>query len=172
MLKLRKKCSQLAEVLVIKAMRFFGGLAAVFILFLNLPWAAAAQGYPGYPYTIMVPEHGRAAHHRAKTSRRAAHARDRTGRNISIAHGSSGSVLPAPLPRTPLIPPEGGGAAVVRVAPQEQGPTVVPGLANPVPSLPHGPETFQDRASRCVMQQGLYGVPGGASTAYTGACLQ
>ena len=48
----------------------------------------------------------------------------------------------------------------------------MPGLANPVPNLPHGAETFQDRASRCVMQQGLYGVPGGASTQYMGACLQ
>lgn len=156
----------------VMTMRFFGGLAPVFILFLNLPSAAVAQGYPGYPYTIMAPKHGRVTHHRPKTSGWTTHTRNRASPKIFIARGSSGSVLPSRLPRTSLIPPEGGGAAVVRVVPQTDSPTAVPGLANPVPNMPHGAETFQDRASRCVMQQGLYGVPGGASTAYTGACLQ
>lgn len=157
-------------------------LAPVFILFINAPSPAAAQDYPGYPYTIMAPEHGAGAQHRGTPSRGATHSRakrvprgradDHARQHVTIARGSSGSVLPMPLPRTPLIPPEGGGMAAVGVAPREQGLTVVPGLPNPVPNLPHGTETFQDRASRCVMQQGLYGVPGGASTAYTGACLQ
>jgi hypothetical protein len=48
----------------------------------------------------------------------------------------------------------------------------VPGLARPIPNLPHGAETFQDRASRCAYQQGINGVPGTASTRYMGACLQ
>jgi hypothetical protein len=153
-------------------MRMVRCLAPVFILFVSTAGHVAAQGYPGFPNTIMAPTHGAAAHYRAETSRRAARGRHHVRRNIAVARGSSGSVLPAPLPRTPLTPLEGGGAAAVRATPQEQGPTAVPGLANPVPNLPHGAETFQDRASRCVMQQGLYGVPGGASTAYTGACLQ
>jgi hypothetical protein len=153
-------------------MRFLRYLVPVFILFLSVVGHAAAQDYPGFPNTIMAPAHGAAAHGRAEMSRRAARSRHRVRRNIAVARGSSGSVLPTPLPRTPLIPPEGGGAAVGRVAPQQQSPTAVPGLANPVPNLPHGQETFQDRASRCVMQQGLYGVPGGASTQYMGACLQ
>jgi hypothetical protein len=38
--------------------------------------------------------------------------------------------------------------------------------------LPHGVETFQDRASRCAHQQGLYGVPGTASNQYMSACIQ
>jgi hypothetical protein len=152
--------------------RLVRSLAPVFILFLNTTGHVAAQDYPGFPNTIMAPTHDAAAHHPAETSRRAARRRHHARRNIAVVRGSSGSVLPTPLPRTPLIPPEGGGAAAVRAAPQEQGPTAVPGLANPVPNLPHGAETFQDRASRCVTQQGLYGVPGGASTAYTGACLQ
>jgi len=147
-------------------------LAPLFILFLSAAGQAAAQDYPGFPYTIMAPKHGAAAHHRAEISRQALPSRHRAQRNIAIARGSPGAELPTPLPRTPVIPPEGGGAGVLRVAPQEQPPTAVPGLASPVPNLPHGAETFQDRASRCVMQQGLYGVPGGASTAYTGACLQ
>ena len=153
------------------------------ILFLNAPWSAVAQDYPGYPYTIMAPEHGAIRHRHVEASKRTARApaqeisrasanRRHARRNIAVARGSAGSVLPAPLPRTPLIAPEGGGAATVRVTPQERGPTAVPGLANPVPNLPHGAETFQDRASRCVMQQGLYGVPGSSSTQYMGACLQ
>jgi hypothetical protein len=164
-------------------MRFIRILASIFILFLSAPWSAAAQDYPGYPYTIMTPEHHATRHHRVEGSKRTARApaqeisrapanRRHPHRNIAVARGSSGSVLPVPLPRTPLIPPEGGGAAVVRVAPPQQSPTAVPGLANPVPNLPHGAETFQDRAARCVMQQGLYGVPGGASTQYMSACLQ
>jgi hypothetical protein len=149
-------------------MGFLRTLAPVFILFLNVPWPAAAQDYPGYPYTIMAPEHGAIRHPRVQASSNRRH----RYRSNTVVRGSSGSVLPAPLPRTPLIAPEGGGTLAVRVAPQEQGPTVVPGVANPVPNLPHGAETFQDRASRCVTQQGLYGVPGGASTQYMGACLQ
>ena len=163
-------------------MRLFLYVAPVFILFLSAPEPAAAQGYAGYPYTIMAPEPGASRQHRAGPPRGAARTRPeqmtrtpagrRPNRNVTVARGSSGSVLPAPLPRTRLIPPEGSGTAAVRVAPQQPGPTVVPGLANPVPNLPHGAETFQDRASRCVMQQGLYNVPGAASTRYMGACLQ
>jgi hypothetical protein len=89
-----------------------------------------------------------------------------------MARGSSGSVLPTPLPRTQLIPPEGNSAPIVRALPKEQPPTEVPGLARPIPNLPHGAETFQDRASRCAYQQGINGVPGTASTRYMGACLQ
>ena len=81
-------------------------------------------------------------------------------------------MLPAPLPRTRLIPPEGGGAPITHALPQEQGPSVVPGVANPVPNLPHGAETFQDRASRCAFQSGLYGVPGTARSQYMGGCVQ
>jgi len=76
------------------------------------------------------------------------------------------------LPRTPLIPPEGGSRLTEPVLPQQQEPTVVPGLARTVPNLPHGPETFQDRASRCAFQSGLYGVPGGAQNRYMGSCVQ
>ena len=155
-------------------------LAPVFILFLSTSGYAAAQNYPGYPYTIMAPEHGATAHHRGREAtkrpsemtRGKSQARRYARRSVPLARGSSGSVLPTPLPRTRLIPPEGRGMVSARVAPQEQLPTVVPGLANPVPNLPHGAETFQDRASRCVMQQGLYNVPGSASTQYMGACLQ
>ena len=141
-----------------------------------VPGYAEAQGYPGYPYTIMTPEHG-TAHRGPRAARGKAMPRLRAsspqhlGRRVVIARGSSGIVLPTPLPRTQLIPPEGGTAPVISSGPQHQGPTFVPGL-NPVPNLPHGAESFQDRASRCAFQQGLYGVRGNMTTQYIGACLQ
>ena len=153
-------------------MRFARFVVPLVMLYLSAAGPVAAQIYRGFPYTIMAPTHGTAAHRRAATSERTARSRHHRRRNFAVARGSSGSVLPTPLPRTPLIPPESGGAAGAHVAPQEQAPTGVPGLADPVPNLPHGAETFQDRASRCAMQQGLYGVPGGASTQYMGACVQ
>jgi hypothetical protein len=143
-----------------------------------------------YPYSIMAPEPGTGPHHHARVSARARHlgARPRaatsqepvmplapqqdTGRVLHAARGSSGSVLPTPLPRTPLIPPEGGGTLTTHAFPQDQGPTVLPGASNPIPNLPHGTETFQDRASRCAFQQSLSNVPGTLSNQYMGACIQ
>ncbi len=149
------------------------------------PGHGAAQGYPGYPDTIMAPEPGTAGHHDATAAapiRRPPASLIGREKFVGKLHrrpgvfvatrGSSGSVLPAPLPRTRLIPPEGGGAPITHVLPQEQGPSVVPGVANPVPNLPHGAETFQDRASRCAFQSGLYGVPGTARSQYMGGCVQ
>ncbi len=147
-------------------------LAPVLALLAAAPRYAAAQGYSSYPYSIMAPERGSVTRHRAatpsspaKTSRGpAAPIMPRYPRRHALAaRGSSGLVLPTPLPRTELIPPEGGVAAA-RPLPQEQPPTVLPGLNRPIPNLPHGPETFQDRASRCAFQQGLYNVPANLST--------
>jgi hypothetical protein len=38
-------------------------------------------------------------------------------------------------------------------------------------SGPGGAETFQDRASRCAHQAGVYGQTGGARGSYMGSCL-
>ena len=138
---------------------------------------AVAQGYRDYPYSIMAPERGTRPHGRPSRGRHVEHFRERAAalpkkygrRRLFVARGSSGSVLPTPLPRTPLIPPEGGGIPAVHALPQQQGPTIVPGL-NPVPNLPHGAETFQDRASRCAHQGALYGVPNTALGQYMSAC--
>jgi hypothetical protein len=143
-------------------------------------------GNANYPYSIMAPEPGARTHH-AKAQAKPPVSPPRAnlrGHEKFVAklhsrpdrffatRGSSGSVLPAPLPRTPLVGVEGGGHLIEPVLPQEQGRTVVPGLARTIPSLPHGPESFQDRASRCAFQSGLYGVPGGAKNQYMGACVQ
>lgn len=144
---------------------------------------ASAQGYADFPYSIMAPERGAIHRHHqgrvraAHVSTKSAHARRKphVRKNPVMARGSSGVVLPTPLPRTPLIPPEGNSAAVFRSAPpQQQGLTIVPDAPGlpPVPNLPHGSETFQDRASRCAFQQGLYNVPGNLTTQYMGACVQ
>jgi hypothetical protein len=135
-------------------------------------------GDSNYPYSIMAPEPG-TGHHRAAAPARSRHIKspsaakslaERPPRtSFHAVRGSSGVVLPTPLPKTQLIPPEGGSAPIIHAAPQEQGPTVLPGM-NPIPNLPHGTETFQDRASRCAQQQGLYGVPATATGIYMHTC--
>jgi hypothetical protein len=130
-------------------------------------------GDSNYPYSIMAPERGTTSHHRATVLPPTRHQKSPAAvkplTSSYAVRGSSGSVLPTPLPRTQLIPPEGGGALAIHPAPREQGPTILPGL-NPIPNLPHGLETFQDRASRCAQQQGLYGVPASASGLYMHTC--
>lgn len=174
-------------------------ICAAAILCTLLPQAAQAQGYPGYPNSIMTPERSSGTHQRAVRHRGASEAEtvpvspaagaasqpdhpSLLGREKFIAklyrrglyavRGSSGSVLPTPLPKTQLIPPEGGGALTLPLMQQEQGPTRIPGTAHIIPNVPHGAETFQDRASRCAFQSGLYGVPGNLSNRYIGACVQ
>jgi hypothetical protein len=145
--------------------------------------SAAAQardiemgGDSNYPYSIMASEPG-TGHHGASARTRHLNSPSavkplaaRPPRTSSYAvRGSSGMVVPTPLPKTQLIPPEGGSAPIIHTGPQEQEPTVLPGM-NPIPNLPHGTETFQDRASRCAQQQGLYGVPATATGIYMHAC--
>jgi hypothetical protein len=171
-------------------------ICAAAILCALMPKAAAAQGYPGYPNSIMTPERGSGIHQRAgghrgsgvpETTPAAAAATEPHRpsllarekfvaklhrRGLYPVHGSSGSVLPTSLPRTQLIPPEGGGALTLAPLQQEQGPTRIPGTAQIILNLPHGAETFQDRASRCAFQSGLYSVPGNLRNRYMGACVQ
>jgi hypothetical protein len=171
-------------------------ICAAAILCALLPKAAGAQGYPGYPYSIMTPERDAGIHQRAGAYRGTSAAETTSApalasrphrpsllgrekfvaklhrRGLYAARGSSGSVLPTPLPRTQLIPPEGGGTLTAPPLQQEQGPTRIPGTAQIVPNLPHGSETFQDRASRCTFQSGLYSVPGNLRNRYMGACVQ
>ena len=153
---------------------------------LAMTMSAAAQardfemgGDSNYPYSIMAPERGTGHHRGPAPAARSRHLKSpgvdkplatRPPRPGSYAvRGSSGVVLPTPLPKTQLIPPEGGSAPIIRAAPQQQGPTVLPGM-NPIPNLPHGTETFQDRASRCAQQQALYGVPANATGLYMHTC--
>lgn len=151
---------------------------ATLLLAATVPARALEPGDDHYPNSIMAPEPGIASHHRARAPRvpQTAPIRPLAGRKTHrrlAARGSSGAVLPSRLPRTELIPPEGRNLAVPHIGPQEQGSTVVPSAPSlgAIPNLPHGAETFQDRASRCSFQAGLNGVPGTATSQYMGACL-
>ena len=88
--------------------------------------------------------------------------------------GSSAYVAPAPLPSSQM-PPAAPVPLLSQPSTRQEPPIWVPGLAsptNPIPSLPHGPETSQDRRSRCMFQSGLYGVPPTSFTQYMGLCAQ
>jgi|HubBroStandDraft_5_1064220.scaffolds.fasta_scaffold63824_3 hypothetical protein len=139
-------------------------------------FAGAAQardfemgGDSSYQNSIMAPEPG--AHRPLRSTKplspQTFHHRFR------YAHGSSGSVLSTPLPKTQALPLVGSSMSQVKPTTTitEQGPTILPN-GSTVPNLPHGQETFQDRASRCAHQQGLNNIPGSASNQYMTACLQ
>ncbi len=83
--------------------------------------------------------------------------------------GSSGLVLPTPLPGPTRYAPV-GTSATFHALPQQQGPTILPGTGQAIPNLPHGPETYQDRASRCAFQSAINNVPGGQMSSYMHNC--
>lgn len=85
--------------------------------------------------------------------------------------GSSAYVTPAPLPSS-QIPPANPVPPLVQPSMRQEPPIWVPGLANPIPNLAHGPETSQDRRARCMFQSGLYGVPLTNYSQYMGLCTQ
>jgi hypothetical protein len=143
--------------------------------------AQAGQVKSGFPYSIMTPEPGAAPRQKAHTVKRTKQVKTSRGRvkllakhpgRAKTARGSSGSVLPTPLPRTTLIPPVSTRIPPARPVPQPPGDTIVPGLP-PIPNLPSaqpGRESFQDRAARCAHQAGLYGVPNDKRGVYLSTC--
>lgn len=84
---------------------------------------------------------------------------------------SSAYVAPAPLPSSHM-PPERPVPPVTQPPTHQQPPIWLPGLANPIPSLPHGPGASQDRAARCMLQAQLYGVPPTDYPQYMGLCMR
>jgi hypothetical protein len=145
---------------------FAAALFAVAVIFCSGATHALEPGDDQYPNSIIAPEPGsHSPLHAVKplTPQTLHH-------HFRYAHGSSGSVLPTVLPKTQAIPPEGGSLAATPTLPQEQSPTILPN-GRSVANLPHGPETFQDRASRCTHQQALNNISASASTQYMAACL-
>src|SRR5262245_27871981 len=113
--------------------------------------SAAAQGYKGYPYSIMVPEEPWLAP------------------KFKSPRGLKQTVTP---PRVAPAPPP---AQIAKPAP----PIVLPGVTNPIPNLAPvprgsvpggGSETFGDRVSRCAQQGAAFGVPGDKSSVYAHTC--
>jgi hypothetical protein len=91
-------------------------------------------------------------------------------RRAAASRGSSGLVLPTPLPGPTHYAPTGPRTVTLPNLPQEQGPTILPGTGRAIPNLPHGAETFQDRASRCAFQASINSVPGGQMSSYMHNC--
>jgi hypothetical protein len=85
--------------------------------------------------------------------------------------GSSAYVAPAPLPSS-QIPSAQPVPPLLQPPVREAPPIWLPGVASPIQSLPHGPETSQDRRARCMFQSGLYGVPLTNFSQYMGLCSQ
>jgi hypothetical protein len=86
--------------------------------------------------------------------------------------GSSDPVLPTPLPGPRHYAPLNTGPGVaVNPLPREQPPTVLPGTGRVVPNLPHGPENFQDRASRCAFQSSINNIHAGQFGNYMASCM-
>jgi hypothetical protein len=158
-------------------------------------WTAQARDFEmggDGNYNIMAPEPGTGAHHVARnrhgrTSARhsqsptatqaASRATDtpeqietfKRNRGAFASRGSSGLVLPTPLPGPTHYAPIGTPPPVQHSV-QEQGPTILPGTGRVIPNLPHGPETFQDRASRCAFQSSINSIPGGQTSSYMHNC--
>ena len=84
---------------------------------------------------------------------------------------SSAFVAAAPLPSSQIQPAQ-PVPPITQPPTNQQAPIWLPGVANPIPNLPTGPETSQDRRARCVLQSGLYGVPLTNYTQYMGLCTQ
>ena len=142
-------------------------------------------------YNIMAPEPGTVPHHAVRSERTRTgrgHTQSRTAtegpvtdtpeqietykrnRRAFASRGSSGIVLPTPVPGPTHYAPIGSGIVPPRSLSQEQAPTILPGSGRAVPNLPHGPETFQDRASRCAFQSSINTVPGGQTSSYMHNC--
>jgi hypothetical protein len=92
-------------------------------------------------------------------------------RAATAGRGSSDPVLPTPLPGPRHYAPLNTGPGLaVNPLPREQPPTVLPGTGRVIPNLPHGPENFQERASRCAFQSSINSVPGGQMSSYMHNC--
>jgi hypothetical protein len=91
-------------------------------------------------------------------------------RRAFAARGSSGLVLPTPPAGPTHYAPIGTPAAPLRSV-EQPGPTILPGSGRAIPNLPHGPETFQDRASRCAFQSSINNIHAGQFGNYMQNCM-
>jgi hypothetical protein len=81
--------------------------------------------------------------------------------------GSKQHVTPLRPPRSPHLRAADPPPPIV--VPQTG--QVLPNIRTLSPSGPNGRETFQDKATRCVHQSGMYGARTGDPGAYIGACV-
>jgi hypothetical protein len=81
--------------------------------------------------------------------------------------GSKQHVTPLRRPRSPEVRVSEPPPPIV--VPQTG--QVLPNIRTLSPSGPRGTETFQDKATRCVHQSGMYGAAAGNPGAYVGGCV-
>jgi hypothetical protein len=104
----------------------------------------------------------------------------RPARKYKTRGGSSNPVYPTPLPgpQSPAAVPQ-QPASAPQIRPSLLPPIVVPQTGQALQNLPTmpgsgpgGTESFQDRASRCAHQAGVYGPAAtGDRNAYVGSCI-
>ena len=80
-----------------------------------------------------------------------------------------GTVKHVVIPRSTTIQPPNTAVPPPIVVPQTG--QVIPNLPTVSGSGPRGAETYQDRASRCAHQAGVYGQAAGDRNAYIGTCI-
>lgn len=90
-------------------------------------------------------------------------------RRAYASRGSSGLVLPTP-PAGPTHYAPIGTPAVPQQSIVQPGPTILPS-GRAIPNLPHGPETFQGRASRCAFQSSINNIHAGGFGSYMASCM-
>jgi len=128
-----------------------------FTVFLAGP-ACAQNGYSilGDDYSIMKPEKGA----------RPAQPEPWLAPKYKSPRGTVKHVV---IPRSKTIQPPNTTVPPPIVVPQTG--QVIPNLPTVSGSGPRGAETYQDRASRCAHQAGVYGQATGDRNAYIGSCI-
>ena len=127
-------------------------MMAVLLLAIVAPAVAHAQANDDY--TIMAPEPGRPQELPTPW----------LPPKYKSPRGSHNRVVPVPQQRPRYVEPRTPPPLVVPQTGQ-----VVPQAPIVAPSGPHGTETFQDKASRCVGQSSAPGA--GNPNAYVGTCV-
>jgi hypothetical protein len=164
------------------------------VVLLSLAMAAPVLAAPrhndlGIP-SIMVPEYPARTKHkperrtprqpqneRAPEAHKNAEHKPKSTNLRRRARGSSSPVYPTPLP-PPLHYNPQPAPSVVTNPPPVPPPIHVPETGRALPNLPtisgsgpRGTETYQDRATRCSHQAGVYGPAAGNRNAYVGSCV-
>jgi hypothetical protein len=139
-----------------------GSLIVLLALALGVPALSAEPSSDSGTINIMRPEKAVPPKKKSHKTRR----------------GSSNPVYPTPLPAPQAPLPVPHQEAVTPHRPKLPPPLYVPQTGRLLPNLPpatgsgpHGAETFQDRAARCVHQAGVYGQAAGDRDSYIRSCI-
>lgn len=132
-------------------------LAFTFALALLAPPLTHAQG--GHPsWMIMKPEPGRPAELPTPWLPPTYKSPRGTRQHVKpLKHPPSPEGPRVSTPPPPIVVPQTGQA--------------LPNLPTIAPSGPRGTESFQDKASRCAHQAGMYGTAAGDRSSYIGTCV-